>query len=359
MRRVRRPSTDIARTVILLAGLQLGASVAFAQAPGTSAPAEPGVESAETARARSEFRRGAELSRAARWAEARDAFARSYSLRRHPVTTYNLAFCERALGHPALAAVLFERSLNESSEGESGRLPESLLSLAAGYRDETGARVARLIVHLKGAEHFSIDGLPVSRVEREDESVFVAGAGPAAALGAESTITVWVDPGQRVLLASRLGQVERVLRRRFHAAERAELGFSWDPLFVPEAPALVPVAPVPQQATRPWAYLTLGVGVAGLVASGVAGFAAYRKHEYLENECGSAGRCPSRYRADVAALGRYADIATAAGVFGAVGVATAVTLLVLPARAAAPAPAARLSLRPGPGVGLLLARDLD
>jgi hypothetical protein len=362
MRRVTPSPSGFVGAVAALVGSLLGVSVVSAQTPDeTRTDAGRQVESAETERARAEFRRGAELSRAARWDEARDAFARSYSLRSHPVTTYNLAFCERALGHPALATVLFERALTESSQGASGRLPEPLVGFATDYRDETRARLARLIVHLEGAESLAIDGIPIARVERDGAIVFVAGAGPPAALGAESTVAVWVDPGQRVLVASKPNHGDRVVSRRFHAAERAELGFSWKSIPTPALPVVLPAAPAPQRESRPWAYVALGSGVAGVVASGLAGFAAYRKHEYLENECGSAGRCPSRYRGDVAALGRYADIATVTGVLGAVGVATGVTLLALPPSRGIPrASATRLFLQPGAGVGfVLVASDLD
>jgi hypothetical protein len=56
-------------------------------------------ETASLAQARAAFAEGAARVGRADWAGALAAFERSAALRPHPVTTFNLGACERALGH--------------------------------------------------------------------------------------------------------------------------------------------------------------------------------------------------------------------------------------------------------------------
>ena len=74
--------------------------------------------------ARAAFVDGMALVDKAQWAEALTAFERAAKLRAHPVTTFNMAACERAMGRYIRARVLYMEALAGSADG--AKLPESL-----------------------------------------------------------------------------------------------------------------------------------------------------------------------------------------------------------------------------------------
>src|SRR6187402_143183 len=61
------------------------------------------VDPPQVVKARELFVRGTTLVQSAQWAEALDAFEQSAALRPHPITTYNIGACERALGRYTVA----------------------------------------------------------------------------------------------------------------------------------------------------------------------------------------------------------------------------------------------------------------
>jgi hypothetical protein len=261
------------------------------------------VEATAVDAARDEFKRGAELARAQRWAEARKAFERSYQLRPHPVTSYNIGYCERAVGHPARALHGFERALSEHEAQVGGVLPPHLIELATKYRAEVALRVARVEVVVPVGAHLSIDGAPVAE-----------GSRPRIVL---------LDPGPHVFVVAKPGFVTTVLTRDFADGQQSRLEL---PLERPPAPAPMK-APSTSGLDRRWSYVALGAGVASLVAAGVAGGLALRKRSLLEDACGpSRTECPSSRRGDIEALGVYADASTIAALVGATGLVTGAAL---------------------------------
>ena len=71
-----------------------GDSNAGAERPAAERSEDPNVE-----RAREAFRLGSTLARQGQWQDALSAYERSAELRPHAVTTYNIGYVERALGH--------------------------------------------------------------------------------------------------------------------------------------------------------------------------------------------------------------------------------------------------------------------
>src|SRR5260221_14259973 len=65
----------------------------------------------KVAEARRLFAEGASLADLGRWSEALEKFEASAALRPHATTTYDIGYCERALGHPTRAKRFFERAL--------------------------------------------------------------------------------------------------------------------------------------------------------------------------------------------------------------------------------------------------------
>src|SRR5215470_14179031 len=107
------------RALLLAASLS---TATFGISPGALGQ-DASVDEA-TAKARSEFVRGAELVARADWAEALLAFERSDALKPHPVTTYNRAVCLRAMGQYARSRATFLAALDENDKANGELMPQ-------------------------------------------------------------------------------------------------------------------------------------------------------------------------------------------------------------------------------------------
>ncbi len=225
-----------ARALIILLSLALGSPSLTAEAkPGGAKPGDTKASEAEATdvvRAREQFASGAGLVRTAQWAEALAAFEESSRLRPHPITTYNIGACQRALGRYTVAQATLERALAE--EAGSAKLPESLRAEAKTYLGEIG----RLLVHVRLSVRPSdaavaVDGRPLQTLDRADGSkVLVAGlraAGRGETLPAAS-VEVVLDPGTHLLTLSRKGFSDQVLNRTFSPGTNQVLTLNLDKL---------------------------------------------------------------------------------------------------------------------------------
>lgn len=288
--------------------LLLVASSASAEEP-TRAETPSAEEPAGLKAARDEFKRGAGLAREQRWDQARLAFERSYQLRPHPVTTYNIAYCERAVGHPARALRAFERALAEHQARSGGELPPHLIELATTYRDEVARRVARVELVVPPGARVAIDGVSSTDVSS----------------------AVLLDPGAHVFVIAKPGFVTSAVTRSFVDGQRARLELPLE-----ARPVQVERALTRGGIDRRWSYVAMGTGAAALVAAGVAGGLALRKRGQLEEACGAArSDCPENRRGDIESLGLYADTSTIAAIVGAAGLAVGAGLYFVAAPPAA------------------------
>lgn len=155
----------------------------------------------DTGRARAAFLHATELVRQAQWAEALTAFEQAAALRPHPVTTFNMAACERAMGRYTRARALFAKSLGEQARDQE--LPHSLQEEARAYTGEIERLLVRVTVDLEPADaSVVVDGRPLS-----DGDPLVAGlkpAGPAPSMN-RARFSMLVDPGAHIIAASRRG----------------------------------------------------------------------------------------------------------------------------------------------------------
>jgi hypothetical protein len=187
----------------LLAAATLVACLAPALARAEPPPATPEVEQAREA-----FRRGAELAKDAQWGAALAAFERSYRLRQHAWTTYNVGVCERALGHYVRAKRAFARALEERTPDAD--LPESTVLDTRRFLAEIELIVASLDVKLDPADAaITVDGAPLERLPASEGAppTLVAGtlgAGKGAPPPAGAFRLV-LDPGTHVILIQREG----------------------------------------------------------------------------------------------------------------------------------------------------------
>lgn len=174
-------------------------SSAHAQSKATRAQA-PATTNPSVVEARRQFVRGTTFVKAAQWTEALEAFEQSGRLRPHPITTYNIAACERALGRYTAAREHLKQALDV--EGNvNGELPESIRVEAKLYLGE----IERLLVHVE------------LTVEPEGATVTLDGR-PLQRSG-----TLVLDPGTHIFALSRKGFSNAVVTKTFKPGAREAL----------------------------------------------------------------------------------------------------------------------------------------
>jgi hypothetical protein len=160
--------------------------------------------------AREEFVRGAQLVKDADWAGALAAFESSSKLKAHPITTYNVGACLRAMGQYTRARKTFATALDEN-----GKLPG--LDLTPGLAEEIRRYIGDLdkllstldLVITPDAANIAIDGRPL---ETSTAGPLIAGTlppGPARP-APKGKFRVVLDPGTHVITLSRAGFADAV-----------------------------------------------------------------------------------------------------------------------------------------------------
>jgi len=167
------------------------------------------------AEARQAFDEGSALVTKGDWAEALSAFERSMELRPHPVTRYNIAIAERALGQYTRAQASL-RAAMASSGAET--LPSPLVDQANVFLGEIDQLLGSLTLTVapQGAV-IAVDGRPLDPVEGASagKARFIAGT---LAPGVGTAITgggleILLDPGVHVIVFKRKGFSEVALNR--------------------------------------------------------------------------------------------------------------------------------------------------
>ena len=168
-------------------------------------------EEPEVDRARALFVEGADHASAMRWGDALDRFEASADMQPHAGTTYNIGICYRALGRYTVARRAFSKALAQHEAGD-GELDATLLDNTKTYLAETERVLATLEVTLSPASaRIAVDGRPLQK----EGATLVAGlaaAGPGA-VPPKARFTMVVDPGPHVIVVSRKGYEDIVVRR--------------------------------------------------------------------------------------------------------------------------------------------------
>ena len=164
-------------------------------------------------RAREEFVKGTQLVKDADWAGALAAFETSAKLHPHPVTTFNIGACYRAMGQYTLARASFASAL------EGKELSPALADETRRYVSELDGLLAVLDLTLTPDEAFiSIDGRPLDRARAaSDPPTLVAGTLPPGAPSRtpKGRFRVVLDPGVHVIVIGRPGFADVVVQERF------------------------------------------------------------------------------------------------------------------------------------------------
>ncbi len=95
---------------------------------------------------------------------------------------------------------------------------------------------------------------------------------------------------------------------------------------VPEEPP--PPAPKGSSGLRTAAWISAGVGVAGLAVGGVFGFLAKGKHDDLKSNCLNGELCPMSQKSNIDSFKSNANISTIGFIVGGVGVVASIPLFI-------------------------------
>jgi hypothetical protein len=210
-----------------------------------------------TAKARAEFLAGTEHVQAARWGEAIAAFERSHALRPHPLTTYNIGACERALGRYTRARDRLRAAISEDQAAGGKALDPTYAAEAKTWLDQIEGLLVHVNITLSPTHAaLSVDGRPLLD-DTWTKSTKVAGLappGPGKPLEL-SKVQVLLDPGPHVFVVSAKGFGDSVVNKSFGAGAKVDLVLELERL-----PAKLRI-----RATQPGAVVTvdgLDVGVA-------------------------------------------------------------------------------------------------
>ena len=199
--------------------------------PDSPAVAEEGAEErAEPAPedpARAAFVEGTRLVREARWAQALAAFEKAAKLRPHPVVTYNIGACERAMGRYTRARRAFTEALRAHRSNPEQAMPESLATQADGYVREIDQLIAEVTMSITPAGAIlSVDGRPL-------ESAPGPGAQPTLVAGTRDAGTgevaptgkfrILLDPGAHVFTLTRKGFAPAVINKTLSPGSKTDL----------------------------------------------------------------------------------------------------------------------------------------
>jgi hypothetical protein len=325
-------ATWVAATTVLAAPpalAQTGPTTTGAATAGP-APAPPSAPAADPAspgvlEARAAFQEGIALARDEHWADALQAFERSDARHPHAITTYNIGYCERQLGHPTRARALFAKALADHQARGSVELPADLVAATQTYLSEADRQVARVVVTISpAAGAVAVDGRPLELTTAEGPyPVLLAGtrlAGPAEVPPAV-TFEVDVDPGVHAFVMSLAGRPDVVASETLAPGARIAV-----PLVTPTEPAQAQGRSAPPQPdarstgapNHVPAFVALGIGAAGLVAGTISGAVAFGYKGPVNAAC--AGPDPAACSSKRDAGNLAADISTVSFVTGGVAV---------------------------------------
>lgn len=212
---------NVRRSLIVLAWV---GAVSGGAASAVAAPSAP--PTAEVVKARELFQRGAALVQTAQWAEALASFEQSAELRPHPITTYNIGACERALGRYTVARETLERALLQDPS-INGKLPESLRAEAKAYLTEIERVLVRVDLTVAPVDAtLAVDGRPLKNTDTAAiAGLRLPGHGEALPSGHAELV---LDPGTHLFTLSRKGYSDQLLTKTFKPGARQTLALNLD-----------------------------------------------------------------------------------------------------------------------------------
>jgi len=294
----------------------------------------------ELARARERFKEGAASQAAGDFARALEAYKDVALVKSSAQVRFNIASCEEKLGDYVRAVGSYRLALSEATRSNAKQLGEAV-QRALG---DLEPRIPMLLVSRgdgAAVAEVTLDGRPLANPSIGVE--FQVNPGPhAVAATAADRQPFTVD----ITLADRDHQVVKLVLKKRPAPP---------PPLAPivaviheELPPEPPPPPRVNRSLRTAGFVTGGVGVVGLVVSGVFFGMRQSAISTLNGECGTTMmNCPASALGTRNSGASDATISTAMFVTGLALAATGGVLVYVSMRPKAPKPAAGLMLTPG------------
>ncbi|HVW29316.1 MAG TPA: hypothetical protein VHC69_28310 [Polyangiaceae bacterium] len=304
-------------------------SSAHLHASAPAPRARPSAPDPDAAAATEAFRRGAELVRAGDWEGALAAFEESARAKPHPITTYNVAFCERALGRYVRASLHFEEVLAAAA---AFPVPREVVNDAHRCLEEMRPRIVHVSLQRRPLDMtITVDGLPLERAMESGEPVFVVGADTTSPELPRGDVELLLDPGTHVFVGAGADEARVVESRTYAPGQLSVLALTLPERAPPPSPPppvrdprVVP-APKPNRTAAYVAFGVSGVGLAGALTFG--GLALSEKHSLDTNPACSGKLCPATYADTESRMRTFADLATVSIATFAAGAAVGTYLL--------------------------------
>jgi hypothetical protein len=325
---VRRGPAVLALSLVLATPLQ-----AAADPPGDEAEAEAAARTLG-GEALGHFQAG-------RWQQAYALLQLADQRFHAPTLVVYMGHCQARLGNLVAARRHYREAAREALAPDA---PAQFRTAQAAAAQELRWTEQRL-----GIVQVTVTGAPAGQAR-----VLVDGVeAPAAELDA-----LGVLPGEHVVEASGPGgtTARRTITLKAGQTEAVELPLPPPPRTEP--PPISPPASRPEAAAPPLrlpgglslpvpSAVSLGVGVAALLAGTVTGVISLRTAGNVKAQCSPAGVCPTSVEADAALAGRLADASTATLVVGGGAIVAGIVLWAVEARSHGAT--VRVEARPGYG----------
>jgi hypothetical protein len=312
----------------------LAVVVLSAACPASAVGVSPGSATAvQREQAQALFKRGKDLFDAGKYADALSAFRGSMDIVASPNSRLYVARCLRETKKLVEAYVEFDRTAVEANE--HAREDSRYVRTGASARTERDALAPKIGFVVVRVDH----PIPATTLRVAGEEIRQAGWGEP----------VPVTPGENELVVETPGSPPVHQTVTVSAGEKKNVL-----LDVAGPPALATVAGAARdsRALRPYAYVSGGVGVAGLMTFAIAGLLSNSTYSDLSSACDHRP-CPASKQSEVS-RGQSEQTAANVGLgFGLVGLGLGATLFILslPPKAPggeAPAPPTSASLSVGP-----------
>lgn len=168
--------------------------------------------------ARALFADGLALSKKMQWNDALLAFEKSRALVLHASTSFNIGYCQRALGRYVEARINFARALAENATNGMTQLPPSTVEEMKAYLTEITTLLVKVTLRItpKGTKVL-LDGRPVTPSDDKD-------APPGTPrLNNQGGVVLEVNPGIHVLHLSAKGFSDVLLNKSWSPGASVEL----------------------------------------------------------------------------------------------------------------------------------------
>ncbi len=307
--------------------------VAWVPAIAQAQPAQPGqadepqARAADIAAARELGIEGVRLADSGDCAAALDRLARAEQLRHAPTTLERLGECQVKLGRLVDGTEALRRVLREALGPGAPAAFLAAQERANRILAEAKPKIAQLKIAITAPPNADF-------VVRVDGAIV-----PTANLNANRPI----DPGPHVVEASgpRLLPMKTKVTLPEGGSDSVALALQLDPNApplvepAPATPASLPPVPgglppppppPPAHASRAPAYVTLGVGAAGVVLGAITGAVALGDKSSLSNACGPSKVCGPSEESALSSAKTMATVSTVAFIVGGVGLAAGGTL---------------------------------